>query len=122
MTSSSCARAGSTRPATRHCSPPARGTGRRVCSSTTRDCGRLPPRAGIRPFAPRNERQDELLRYLRERHEHVDLERVVSGPGLRNIYEFLRAHRGTPEPPWLGEAMQNGDPAAVISQAGLERR
>jgi len=77
---------------------------------------------GHTSFAPRNERQDQLLRYLRERHEHVALERVVSGPGLRNIYEFLRAHRGAPEPLWLAEAMQNGDPSAVISQVGLERR
>ncbi len=77
---------------------------------------------GHTSFAPRNERQDQLLSYLRERHTHVDWERVVSGPGLHNIYLFLRSQRGVEAPAWLDTAMQGADPSAVISEVGLEHR
>ncbi len=41
-------------------------------------------------FAPGDELEIELLRFLQREHEHVSWERVVSGPGLVNIYRFLR--------------------------------
>lgn len=45
---------------------------------------------GHTSFAPTNEREDALLSWLRAKHgEHVSWERVVSGPGLLNIYAFL---------------------------------
>ncbi len=43
---------------------------------------------GHASFAPRNEEQIELLRYLHMRFGHVSAERVLSGPGLFNIYSF----------------------------------
>jgi glucokinase len=72
-------------------------------------------------LAPNNELEDALLVHLRRRFGgHVSRERVVSGPGIRNIYEFLRdTGRGTEEP-WLREAIQTSDPAAVFSRAALE--
>jgi glucokinase len=70
-------------------------------------------------FAPRDELEIELLRYLTARFGHVSCERVVSGPGLVNIFYFLRdTHRGT-EPEWLTEEMLHSDPAAAVSQAAL---
>jgi glucokinase len=51
---------------------------------------------------------------------HVSWERVLSGPGLHNIYEFLRDTGRGRETPELGAAMQAGDPSAVISKAGLD--
>src|SRR5712691_1506078 len=45
---------------------------------------------GHADFAPRNELEAELLRYLLPQFLHVSYERVVSGPGLYNIYQFLR--------------------------------
>jgi glucokinase len=53
----------------------------------------LPSEGGHADFAPSNNRQTKLLRYLLEREEfggHVSYERVLSGPGLFNIYQFLR--------------------------------
>lgn len=44
---------------------------------------------GHADFAPTDEIQIELLRYLRREHPHVSYERVVSGRGLVNIYDFL---------------------------------
>jgi glucokinase len=81
----------------------------------------IPSEGGHAGFAPNNELEDALLVYLRKRFGgHVSRERVVSGQGIRNIYEFLRdTTRGTEEP-WLREAIQKDDPAAVISKAALE--
>jgi len=70
-------------------------------------------------FAPRNETEIELLRYLqRELSGRVSFERVVSGIGLKNIYAFLRDEKGLDEPAWLKERMQNEDPNAVIGELG----
>jgi glucokinase len=75
---------------------------------------------GHADFAPRTELEMELLRYLTARYGHVSYERVLSGPGLVNVFHFLRdTGRGT-EPPWLSEEMRSGDPAAAISRAAIE--
>jgi glucokinase len=73
-------------------------------------------------FAPADERETELLRYLRRRLGHVSCERVVSGPGLVNIYEFLRDSGHGDEPAWLAEEIRSGDPSAAISEAGVTGR
>src|SRR5207245_5514038 len=39
--------------------------------------------------------------------------------GLFNIYRFLRDTGGAPEPSWLGERIESGDPSAVVSEVGL---
>jgi glucokinase len=54
---------------------------------------------GHADFAPTDERQMRLLRYLLQRFDHVGVERVCSGIGLPNIYEFLRDEERLPEPP-----------------------
>src|SRR5712692_7417853 len=57
---------------------------------------------GHADFAPRNELEIDLLRYLREKFsEHVSYERVLSGPGLFNIYSFLRDTKRAEEPDGL---------------------
>jgi glucokinase len=77
-------------------------------------------------FAPRDELESELLLYLREKcrdasNGHVSYERVLSGPGLVNIYEFLRDSGRGKESTEIVEAMKAADHAAVISQAALAR-
>jgi glucokinase len=77
---------------------------------------------GHTDFAPRNQLEMELLQYLHNHFGHVSYERVVSGPGLVNLFHFLRdTGRGT-EPAWLAEEMLHSDPAAAISKAALERK
>jgi glucokinase len=77
---------------------------------------------GHASFAPRGPRQRNLLRHLARRHGHVSWERVVSGPGLVAIYEFLLRRDPAPEPEWLAEARRRGDAAAIISAAGIDGR
>ncbi len=45
--------------------------------------------AGHTSFAPTDDVQLELLRYLLQKKPNVSYELVCSGPGLENIYEFL---------------------------------
>jgi glucokinase len=71
-------------------------------------------------FTPRNELEMELLRHLFTLYDYPDVEHVLSGPGLHNIYNFLRdTGRGT-EPPWMTEEMKHHDPSAAISHAAME--
>jgi glucokinase len=79
----------------------------------------LPTEGGHADFAPRNELETELLLYLRAEFGRVSYERVLSGPGLHNIYRFLRDHRHLPENPAVASAMSQGDAAACISRAAL---
>lgn len=75
---------------------------------------------GHADFAPRNDLEIELLRYLLEKFGRVSVERVVSGQGLGNIYEFLRDTRRAEEPAWLRtEIIEKGDAAAIISKNGI---
>ncbi|MDN5872311.1 MAG: glucokinase [Nitrococcus sp.] len=71
-------------------------------------------------FAPRDDLEIDLLRYLLARYHRVSYERVLSGPGLHNIYCFLRDTGRGSELPTIAEAMRSEDPAAVISQAALK--
>src|SRR5207237_3379124 len=77
---------------------------------------------GHTDFAPRSEIEIDLLRYLRERYGHVSYERIVSGPGLVNIFQFLRDTGHGSEPAWLKDEMLHSDPAAAISQAAMESK
>jgi glucokinase len=77
---------------------------------------------GHASFAPRDEEQIELLKHLCARFGHVSVERVLSGPGLFNIYSFLRGHRRAPEPQWLTDRLAKEDPSAVVSEAALAHR
>jgi glucokinase len=79
----------------------------------------LPTEGGPADFAPRNELETELLLYLRTEFGRVSYERVLSGPGLHNMYRFLRDRRHRPENPAVAAAMGQGDAAAVISRAAL---
>jgi len=76
---------------------------------------------GHTDFAPRTELETELLRFLRREFGRVSYERVVSGPGLYNIYRFLLASAGAPEAEWLRARMETGDPSAVVAEAALDR-
>jgi glucokinase len=73
---------------------------------------------GHADFAPQGELQIELLQFLAQRYGHVSYERILSGPGLVNVYEFLRA-RGGEEPEGFAVQLSHGDAAAVISRAAL---
>ncbi|MEZ4436644.1 MAG: glucokinase [bacterium] len=74
----------------------------------------VPGEGGHGRYAPRGELEVGLLGHLAERHgAHVSVERVVSGPGLVEVYDWLRGER-----PRLA-AMHHRDPAAVITEEAL---
>jgi glucokinase len=79
----------------------------------------MPSEGGHTDFAPNNDNEIELLRHLRSNYLHVSYERVLSGPGLHAIYEYVRDSKKN-EPTWLSEQIKVGDPAAVIAEAGLK--
>jgi len=73
-------------------------------------------------FAPRDDVEDALVAWLRKQFGHASWERVLSGPGLYNIYQFLRdTGRGT-EAPWFAEESKHTDPSVLVSRAGMENR
>jgi glucokinase len=74
---------------------------------------------GHADFAPRTEQDFRFQRWLESRVGHASWDRVVSGPGLVAIHDFLREERGEPAAAWLHEAMAAGDAAAVIGDAAL---
>ena len=74
---------------------------------------------GHTDFAPQGDLQIELLRYLIAKFGHVSYERILSGPGLVNVYDFLRENGFGKESADTASAIQTGDPAAEISRAAL---
>jgi glucokinase len=80
----------------------------------------IPSEGGHADFAPRDEEEIALLRFLLRRHDHVSYERVLSGAGLVTLYEFYRDEVGVPESPATRAALAAGeDPARVVSRLGL---
>lgn len=82
-----------------------------------------PSEAGHMDFAPADEMQAMLLRYMQARHAHVSYERIVSGPGLIAIFEFMRDTGLAAPSGRLLTALENDDAAAVMtsfSQRGDE--
>ena len=78
-----------------------------------------PSEAGHVDFAPRNKVEIALLEHLLKRYSRVSYERVLSGPGLSNIYQFLKAYTHGKEPRWLAERLESEDAALVITEAAL---
>jgi glucokinase len=80
-----------------------------------------PSEGGHASFAPSNALEMGLLSYLRERHGHVSCERVCSGLGLHNVYEYLRTSGSLDEPAWLAERLAAADdPNPIIVNAALD--
>lgn len=73
-------------------------------------------------FSPSNDLDMDLWIYLNKKFDHVSWERVVSGQGIYNIYQFLRTHRKAKEPKWLSEEFKTENPAIVISSAALKNK
>lgn len=81
----------------------------------------LPSEAGHMDFAPVDELQDRLLQYLRKRFGHVSVERVLSGPGLTSLFNFLAE---SSETPGLGaaEVLPESDAAQQIADLAFNHK
>ena len=79
----------------------------------------LPSEGGHADFAPTTFEQIELLTYLMKKFGHVSFERILSGPGLLNIYAFLKDSGKASEPPALREEMTSDAPGTVITRHAI---
>jgi len=77
---------------------------------------------GHTDFAPRTEMDFKLFQYLQKKYGIVSWERVIAGPAIHDIYQFLIEFRKKNQPDWLKEALEKDDPSAVISQTALEEK
>ena len=83
----------------------------------------IPSEGGNASFAPRGPDEIDLLRWLEREVGFVSFERILSGPGLVNLYRFERSRVEEPEPAWLAERIAAaGDAAPVVAEAALSGR
>ncbi|MDD2357387.1 MAG: glucokinase [Thiovulaceae bacterium] len=76
---------------------------------------------GHSDFAPQTPQQDALLVWLREHFPlHVSYERLLCGPGITNIYNFLVFTKFASEPDSIKELKSTEDKSALISRCALE--
>jgi glucokinase len=77
---------------------------------------------GHSDFAPNSALETELWQYLHRRYGHVSIERVVSGAGLVNIYEWLKDSARIDESEVLSQKLKEMDPAMVVADAALSNK
>jgi glucokinase len=75
---------------------------------------------GHADFAPQGDLQIDLLRFLADRYGHVSYERILSGPGLVNVFEFLCKRGQGKLPAGFDSQAAGGNAAAAISNAALK--
>lgn len=69
-------------------------------------------------FGPTNEEEIALLNYLTQKYKHVSYERILSGPGLFQIYRFLIDTQREKEDPEIAALLQEKEPQRVITERG----
>lgn len=84
----------------------------------------FPSEGGHADFAPRDEQQINILRYLHTHLEHVSYEQVCSGRGLPNLYNALKhTEPSLEEPEWLAQQLFDApDKTPIISNAALDQQ
>lgn len=82
----------------------------------------IPTEGGLADFASRNLLEYELDEYLRKLYANVSWERVLSGPGLVNIYNFLKDTNRGVELDDVRKQILERDPPSVISDFALQRK
>jgi len=80
----------------------------------------VPSEGGHVGFAPQEEDDVELWQSLAQQYGHVSLERIISGPGLHNIYCWLRDSGRYEEPAWLAEQLNPENAPQLIAEQGLK--
>ncbi len=78
---------------------------------------------GHADFAPGSTLESELLAHLAGSYGHLSWERLLSGPGLREIFAFLCQRADAPDAADSAqEILDAADPAAAITEAALAGR
>jgi glucokinase len=71
-------------------------------------------------FSPRTKLDIGILQHFQEKYGHVSWERLISGPGILDLYLFLRQISGIKEPQWLSDEMSQKNPSATITKTAQE--
>jgi glucokinase len=80
-----------------------------------------PSEGGHADFAPTNQSEVDLLRFLLRQMDHVSYETVCSGYGMRNIHAYLEK-AGPAEPAsWHKKELEADNPIPVIADAALNK-
>lgn len=81
-----------------------------------------PTEGGHTDFAPRNELEFQLLKYLRDKLNltRISVERVVSGMGIASIYQFLRDRQHTTESPDIAATIRTWEREAGLSEKSVD--
>lgn len=79
-----------------------------------------PSEGGHATFSARSEREWRLAVWLARRFGHVSFERILSGPGLVSVYEFLCGEAGVAVRSEMSADATSGDPGARISELALD--
>jgi glucokinase len=83
----------------------------------------FPTEGGHADFSPRTDEDIALLKYLQKEYGVVSWEKVVAGPAIIDIYNFLRDVKRMEEPAWLKDQLEKeSQDSAVISGAALEQK
>ncbi len=78
---------------------------------------------GHADFAPNDVVQTRLLEHMREKSGHVSYERVLSGAGLKNIFNYMNLKmRGGRLSQGLKKRFEEGDASIVIAGEAMEGR
>ncbi|MCU7843434.1 MAG: glucokinase [Candidatus Thiodiazotropha sp. (ex Monitilora ramsayi)] len=80
----------------------------------------FPSEGGHSDFSPTNLLEFELYEWLSDQYGHVSWERLVSGPGLENLYQFLLQYHRQQTPEWLNRLQSSEELAPAISEAAME--
>jgi glucokinase len=96
------------------------GLGQAILAPCNKSYRVLPSEGGHVDFAPRKETEIRLLRYLMKEFPHVSVERILSGPGLVNIYKFLLAERDSEEGVLSRQSLKEKDQAVFITRNALQ--
>lgn len=103
---------------------PGTGLGEAIVAQHGGDSIVLPSEGGHQDFAPQDEVQIALFCYLKAKFGHVSNERILSGAGLLNVYEFMKKMRYAKESPAvrkLLDAKGANKPAIIMKEASRDK-
>lgn len=101
---------------------PGTGLGEAIFIKERGEIQTLSSEGGHSDFAPRNSLEIRLLEYLMNRFGHVSYERILSGPGLHNIYRFLKESEKEKESPLVLEQFNRMAPEIAISGFAIRNK
>lgn len=100
---------------------PGTGLGQALLIHTEKGYIPVPSEGGHVDFAPNNALEAGLLLFLWNQYGHVSIERIISGMGILNIYDYLKSTKKYSEPVWLAKRIKTDYPAKVINEAACEK-